>query len=61
MESKPSFVAPQSVQGEAENGAEAKPGDEVHLRLAYLFRVSLKEGRIHPLFHVMQQYRQKAL
>lgn len=31
--------------------------DEVRERLAYLFRASLQEGRLHPLFHLIQQYR----
>jgi hypothetical protein len=61
MESKASLVAPQPAQREAENRAEPKSADEVHLRLAHLFRVSLKEGRVHPLYHVIQQYRVKAL
>jgi len=31
--------------------------DDVRARLAYLFRASLQEGRLHPLFHLIQQYR----
>ena len=31
--------------------------DDVRKRLAYLFRASLQEGRLHPLFHLIQQYR----
>lgn len=31
--------------------------DDVRQRLAYLFRASLQEGRLHPLFHLIQQYR----
>lgn len=31
--------------------------DEVRERLAYLFRASLQDGRLHPLFHLIQQYR----
>jgi hypothetical protein len=31
--------------------------DDVRERLAYLFRASLQEGRLHPLFHLIQQYR----
>lgn len=61
MESKASLAAPQPVQCAAENQAGPKPVAEVQLRLAHLFRVSLKEGRIHPLYHVIQQYRLKAL
>jgi hypothetical protein len=29
--------------------------------LAHLFRHSLREGRVHPLLHVVQRYRQEAL
>lgn len=28
--------------------------------LTHLFRHSLREGRVHPLLHVMQRYRQEA-
>jgi hypothetical protein len=28
--------------------------------LAHLFRHSLREGRVHPLLHIMQRYRQEA-
>jgi hypothetical protein len=28
--------------------------------LAHLFRHSLREGRVHPLLHVVQRYRQEA-
>jgi len=59
MESKPS--APQPAQREGGTKAGPKSADEVNARLAHLFRVSLKEGRVHPLYHVIQQYRLKAL
>jgi len=29
----------------------------VRERLDYLFRASLQDGRLHPLFHLIQQYR----
>lgn len=28
--------------------------------LAHLFRHSLRDGRVHPLLHVVQRYRQEA-
>ncbi len=28
--------------------------------LAHLFRHSLREGRVHPLLHIVQRYRQEA-
>ncbi|NKI97501.1 hypothetical protein [Rhizobacter sp. SG703] len=34
-----------------------RTGAEVRERLNYLFRASLQDGRLHPLFHLIQQYR----
>jgi hypothetical protein len=30
------------------------------VELTHLFRHSLREGRVHPLLHVVQRYRQEA-
>ena len=30
------------------------------LALTHLFRHSLREGRVHPLLHIVQRYRQEA-
>ena len=32
----------------------------LRVALAHLFRHSLREGRVHPLLHVMQRYWQEA-
>lgn len=37
--------------------AQASPPADVHERLAYLFRATLRQGHIHPLYHLIQQYR----
>ena len=35
------------------------PAVATQARLEYLFRVSLREGQIHPLLHLVRQYREK--
>jgi len=32
----------------------------VPVELAHLFRHSLRDGRVHPLLHVVQRYRQES-
>ena len=32
---------------------------QVALRVTHLFRHSLREGRVHPLLHVVQRYRRE--
>jgi hypothetical protein len=34
--------------------------DAPPLALTHLFRHSLRDGRVHPLLHIVQRYRQKA-
>jgi len=34
--------------------------DAPPLALAHLFRHSLRDGRVHPLLHIVQRYRQGA-
>ena len=34
--------------------------DSPPVALAHLFRHSLRDGRVHPLLHVVQRYRQEA-
>jgi hypothetical protein len=34
--------------------------DKPPVALEYLFRHSLREGRVHPLLHLVQRYRQEA-
>ncbi len=36
------------------------PGDATPLALTHLFRHSLRDGRVHPLLHIVQRYRQEA-
>lgn len=43
------------IAGEA---ASAAPDPSpIAARLAWLFRVSLREGQVHPLLHLVQRYR----
>lgn len=44
-------------QGALRTTPQSAGTDAVRERLAYLFRASLQEGRLHPLFHLIQQYR----
>lgn len=37
----------------------AEPSD-IEARIAYLFRAARREGRIHPLQHLIQRYRAEA-
>lgn len=41
----------------ASPAARATGAAEVRERLNYLFRASLQDGRLHPLFYLIQQYR----
>jgi hypothetical protein len=41
----------------ASSAARAAAATELRERLNYLFRASLQDGRLHPLFHLIQQYR----
>lgn len=41
----------------ASPAARATGAAEVRERLNYLFRASLQDGRLHPLYHLIQQYR----
>jgi|GEM_PF-3198899 len=47
-------TVPPPAPADAPHGATP---EAVRERLAYLFRASLKQGSIHPLFHLIQQYR----
>lgn len=38
---------------------QAIPEKPAPLSLTHLFRHSLREGRVHPLLHVVQRYRQE--
>lgn len=49
-EERGSETAPQAAPRPA-------PAEDAGERLAYLFRASLHEGRLHPLFHLIQRYR----
>ncbi|MCO5976348.1 hypothetical protein [Ideonella oryzae] len=49
--------APLAPPGESTSAASARtPADE---RLAHLFRHSLREGRLHPLYPLLRRYRQE--
>ncbi|KQU81640.1 MULTISPECIES: hypothetical protein [unclassified Rhizobacter] len=48
-------AAPAAEPPAASSGA--RNAAEVRERLNYLFRASLQDGRLHPLFHLIQQYR----
>jgi hypothetical protein len=41
----------------ASPAARATGAAEVRERLNYLFRASLQDGRLHPLYHLIQQHR----
>jgi hypothetical protein len=44
-------------QAAASSTARAAGAAQMRERLNYLFRASLQDGRLHPLFHLIQQYR----
>jgi hypothetical protein len=56
-ELSPERPADGSPEAARQAGNAAEELERMRQRLAHLFRVSLSEGRIHPLLHLVQQYR----